>query len=194
VNIGKLIKQTFDRFYSIPIEVWESISDLGEIINVNKDEILKKRETTEKFMYFLIKGSGGVLLWNNNNFICTDIIYAHNFFSDFVSFLTQKPTPYELILFENSELLRISHEKLNQFYDNNEYGDKIRCFAHQGLYTDKLTHQFELLTLTASERYVNLSKLHPYIIQNVPQYYIASFLGITPQSLSRIKKEISILN
>ena len=191
MTTGKLLKQTFDRFYSFPLEVWESIADLGDVISTEKDEILKKKDATEKYMYYFIKGSGGILLWNKNNMICTHILYANDFFSEFLSFITQKPTPYELITFEHSELLRISHKKLNEFYDNNKYGDKIRYHAHEGLYIDKLSHQLELLTLSASQRYLDLIEIHPYIIKNVPQHYIASYLGVTPQSLCRIKNELN---
>lgn len=190
MEVSKLLKKTFDRFYKIPLADWEEYSELGYIINVEKEGILKEANTTEKYLYYFIKGSGGILLWNKNNFICTDILYEPNFMGDFLSLLTQKPTPYETLVFEDSQLFKISIQNINKFSAENQYGEKIWTYAYQGLYTDKLTHQLHLLTLSAAERYELIFKNDPYIIENVPQQYIASYLGVTPQSLCRIKKEL----
>ena len=191
MNPAPVIKKFFDRFYDIPLFEWENYCQLGEIINVGKEKILKESFTTEKYLNFFLKGSGGILLWNKNNFICTEISYEGIFFSDYLSLVTQNPTPYELLTFEDSILFRISVQNINKYTNENKYGEIIWRYAYQGLYVDKLTQQLELLTQTAAERYKLLFKKHPYIIKYVPQQYIASLLGITPQSLCRIKKEFN---
>ena len=60
--IGQLIKTFFDRFYSVPLSVWSEISELGEIIYTEKEEVLKEAYAIEKYLYFFIKGSGGIIL------------------------------------------------------------------------------------------------------------------------------------
>lgn len=107
---------------------------------------------------------------------------------DYLSFITRQPTPYEVITFENSELFRISYDRFEAFTNESEYGDKIWRFATQALYVDKHYQQLQLLTLTATERYELMVRHQPFVIQRIPQKYIASYLGITPQSLSRLRK------
>ncbi len=94
--------------------------------------------------------------------------------------------------FEDSILFRISVQNINKYTNENKYGEIIWRYAYQGLYVDKLTQQLELLTKTAAERYKLIFEKHSYIIKYVPQQYIASLLGITPQSLCRIKKELKV--
>lgn len=187
---GKLIKAFFDRFKKIPLHFWDGLFETGEIINCHSGTILKEPGTIAHYLYFILKGSGGTILYNRNNFICTDILYEGEFFGEFLSFITQKPTPHELRCFEKSTLVRFKHKELYEYYELSGYSDEVLKAAHLGLYIDKLTQQMNLLTLSAEEHYQLLMKERPYIIKNVPQKYIASYLGITAQSLSRIRKQI----
>lgn len=184
------IKQAFDSYFKVPIEAWKSFVDLGEIISCRKEQTIKVNGLTEKYLYFMLSGSGGVLLWSKNNFVCIDICYANDFFGDYMSFLTEQPSPLEVILFEKSELFRISKSNFNNL-SNSDFGAKISRFASEGLFIHKQNQQIDILTKTAKERYVELQKKQPNIIYKTPQKYIASYLGITPQSLSRIRGEMA---
>jgi len=183
------IKRAFDPYLNVPLEAWRSFTDLGEVTTTTKDQIIKKADTTEKYLSFILKGSGGILLWNNNNFVCIDLCYTGDFFGDYMSFLGQRPTPLEVITFEPSELFRISKANFDKLSNNNAFGDKICRFASEGLFIHKQKQQIDILTKTATERYIELQTREPNIIQRTPQKHIASYLGITPQSLSRIRNE-----
>jgi len=183
------IKQAFDSYFKVPLEVWKSFTDLGEVMVTTKDQIIKNADTTEKYLSFILKGSGGILLWNNNNFVCIDLCYEGEFFGDYMSFLVQRPTLVEVITFEPSELFRISKANFDRLSNNTEFGDKICRFASEGLFIHKQKQQIDILTKTATERYIELQTRQPKIVQRTPQKHIASYLGITPQSLSRIRNE-----
>jgi len=185
------IKQAFDPYFKVPLKAWKSFADLGEVITTTKDSIIKNTNTTEKYLSFILKGSGGILLWNNNNFVCIDLCYEGDFFGDYMSFLDQRPTPLEVITFEPSEIFRIPRVNFEKLSFNTEFGDKICRFAAEGLFIHKQEQQIALLIKTASDRYVELLAKQPNIILRTPQKYIASYLGITPQSLSRIRKELA---
>lgn len=182
------IKQAFDPYFNVPIEAWQSFADLGEIITTEKDQIIKSTGTTEKYLIFILNGSGGILLWKNNNFVCIDLCYEGEFFGDYMSFINQEPSPLEVVTFEPSELFRISKANFDTL-SNTEFGDKICRFASEALFVHKQKQQIDILTKTAAERYIELQAMQPRIIQRTPQKYIASYLGVTPQSLSRIRKE-----
>jgi CRP-like cAMP-binding protein len=191
LRIEEKIKQAFDPYFNVPIEAWESFTDLGEIVTTTKDQIIKSTNTTEKYLSFILKGSGGILLWNNNNFVCIDLCYEGEFFGDYMSFLNQQPTPLEVVTFESSELFRISKSNFDKLSSNTEFGDKICRFASEALFVHKQKQQIDILTKTATERYIELQTRQPKILQRTPQKHIASYLGVTPQSLSRIRKELT---
>lgn len=191
MKIAERIKQAFDPYFDAPIEAWKSFTDLGEVVTTTKGQIIKDTGKTEKYLSFILKGSGGVLLWNNNNFVCIDLCYDQEFFGDYMSFLIQQPTALEVITFEPTELFRISKPDFDKLTVNTDYGNKICRFASEALFVHKQIQQIDLITKTATERYQELQTKQPNIIQRTPQKYIASYLGITPQSLSRIRKEMA---
>ncbi|MNJ91813.1 Cyclic nucleotide-binding domain protein [compost metagenome] len=185
MSIEERIKQAFDPYFNVPLEAWKSFADLGEVITTAKDETIKMTGTTEKYLSFILQGSGGILLWNNNNFVCIDLCYEGDFFGDYMSFLSHNPSPLEVVTFEPTELFRISKTNFDKLGYNSDFGDKICRFASEALFVHKQQQQIDILTKTAAERYLELQN----IVQRTPQKYIASYLGVTPQSLSRIRKE-----
>jgi CRP-like cAMP-binding protein len=171
------------------MEVWQAFVAHGEVIHAAKNQSLKQAGTTEKYLNFLLKGSGGILLWNNNNFVCVDLCYDGEFFGDYMSFLNQEPTMLEVLTFEETELFRISKSRFDALTETG-YGEKICRFASEALFVHKQSQQIDIITKTAAERYHELLIKQPNIIRRTPQKHIASYLGITPQSLSRIRKSI----
>lgn len=187
METAETIKQAFDPYFNVPLEAWKSFTGLGEIIVTVKDQVLKNTGEIEKYLHFIIDGSGGVLLWNNNNFVCIDLCYEGDFFGDYMSFLTQQPTPLEVITFEPSKIFRISRSNFEKVGFHSDIGNKICRFAAEALFIHKQQQQINLLTKTSAQLYDEIVAKQPNIIQRTPQKYIASYLGITPQSLSRIR-------
>jgi len=185
-----IIKQAFDPFFKAPVEIGQSFSAHGELVNTSKDEIIKTRNTTEKYLNFILKGSGGVFLWKGNSFVCIELCYEYDFLGDYISFLNQESSPLEVITFEPSELIRISRSNFDMLA-NSKFGDKVYKFVTAEHFMQKQKQQIDVLTRTATERYIELQTRLPQIIQRTPQKYIASYLGVTPQSLSRIRKELA---
>ena len=104
-----------------------------------------------------------------------------------MSLLLKQPTPLQLVSLEKSEMVRI---KSTDFYKLGltPVGQIIIQISAETSFIDKQQQQIELLTKTAEERYKILLNKFPNIYNRVAQKYIASYLGITPQSLSRIRK------
>lgn len=190
MQLAKRIKSAFDPYFELPEIAWNSFVEKGEVIEVPRETILKNAGETERYLYFILEGSGGILLWNRQNFVCVDLCYENDFFGDYMSFLTQVESPLEVIAFEQSLFFRISESAFNALNHKNPLSDKICRFASEGLFIHKQQQQIDILTKTAKERYAQLLQRQPEIIRRTPMKYIASYLGITPQSLSRIRKEV----
>jgi len=182
------LKKAFDGYCPLPITFWNAVFELGEIVTIGKEIIVKKQNETEHYLNFLIHGSGGILLWNKSNYICTDLFLKGEFFCDYYSFIEQRPTPYEVLTFEKSVVFRVSYSNLISFTNEDEYGDKFWRYAIQALYLEKHNQYIQSSIYTAEEIYQIMLEHQPEIVQTIPQKYIASFLRITPQSLSRIRR------
>lgn len=188
--ISQHLKEFFDCYIKLDIQVWENFANLGEVISFPRGTVLKESFTTEKYLNFLIEGSGGNLIWKKNNYVCIDIAFKKSFLQDYMSFTLQKPTPIEVRLFEKSTIFRIHHREFQQTFDEGNYGEKITRLVSEASFISKQQQQIDLLTKTAKERYLEYlySKKG---IERTQLKYLASYLGITPQSLSRIRAEKS---
>jgi hypothetical protein len=184
--VANQLKELFDPYVELNIQVWNNFEKLGETKDYPKEFVLKETNTTEKYLNILLAGSGGNLIWNKNNFICIDISYESDFLCDYMSFTLQKPTPIEVKLFENSTVFRLPHKNFKQTFTDGNYGEKITRIIAEASFIEKQQQQIDLLTKTAKERYIELIKSNKKI-GRTPLKYLASYLGITPQSLSRIR-------
>lgn len=86
------IKQAFDPFFEAPLPAWETFVALGSTVDAARGEVLKETGATEKHLWFILRGSGGIQLWNERNFVCIDLCYEGEFFGDYMSFLTGAPS------------------------------------------------------------------------------------------------------
>ena len=181
-----LLKSSFDVFFSAPIEAWEDFADKCEVVLHKKDEIIKPQNSTERYFYYIIEGSAGIFLWKENNFVCLDFALDGHFCSDYMSFLTKQATPLQVVALENIKMLRMTTKNYN-LITQQPVGKVIRLVAAEMSFIGKQQQQIELLTKSAKERYEILIKQFPNIQNRIAQKHIASYLGITPQSLSRVR-------
>ncbi len=190
---AKIIKKSFDKYYEAPIEGWERLVSLCEEVRFKKNEVIKQSNTTAKYGYYLLEGSVGLFVWKENNFVCTDLYLENNFFGDDLSLLSGKTSPIEIVSLEACHVLRINKSNI-EILKKTPLGSLLFLAGEQNSFSDKQNQQIESMTLTAEERYNKLLKNNPEILQRVSQKHIASYLGITPQSLSRIRKNTVLKN
>ena len=186
--IAEKLKQFFDPYVCLDTQIWENFSKLGEVKLFEKETVLKEANFTEKYINILLNGSGGNLIWNKNNFVCVDIAFENEFLCDYMSFTLQKPTAIQVRLFDDATVFRVSHQSFQQTLTSGALGEKISRLVSDSAFIDKQQQQIDLLTKTAKERYIDLLQ-NKKGIGNIPLKYLASYLGITPQSLSRIRAE-----
>jgi len=185
--LPQVLKLSFDKYFEAPIGAWQQFADLCESVTFAKDDIIKAVDARERYFYFILKGSAGIFLWSKHNFVCLDFAFDHSFCGDYMSLLTRQPTPLQVVALEDADMVRITS---SDFYHLSEtpVGRVIMQVSAESSFVDKQQQQIELLTRTAEERYQVLTDRYPDIHQRVAQKHIASYLGITPQSLSRIRK------
>ena len=108
-----------------------------------------------------------------------------------MSFLNQQPSVIKTEALEDITLWSIFHQDLTELYQRSETGLRIGKAISEMLYVRKQQEQINLLTLSPQERYVRLIESRPEIFQRTPLKIIASYLGLTAESLSRIRKRVT---
>lgn len=183
---------------------------IGTIANVsNKDwlifsSFLKKREYPKKHTFlkigeienhvsFIEKGQVRLLIPKDEEEkeITFGFSFKDEFISAYDSFLTRSPSLYQLETLAPTTLWSIDYENLQKAYQLTEIGNTIGRFISERLYLLKSKREQSLLNENPDQRYLNLFKERPNLIKQIPLKYIASYIGVTPQALSRIRKRIS---
>jgi len=191
-GIGKQLKDKFDTFFKVDIELWEAFADNLTLRKFAKNETIKDKDRVEHYLNFISVGSVGNFILSNGSETCISFSVSNNFSSDYYSFLTQKPSIIQTRALEPSELLSISHGDLSDLYSKSSKGVWIGKAIAEQLFIQRQQVQIDLLTLTAEERYLKLLVEKPEVIQKVSLKHIASYIGVTPESLSRLRKKISL--
>jgi len=189
-NNGKFIKELFDPYFVAPLHLWEEFAMHLTQRTFKKNEIIKKENTIEKYINIIIEGSVGVFLWTDNHTKCLDLFYSNDFCCDYMSFVKKEPNILFTQALENTTMYSIANEDIQRIYYNSVLGLQIVRSATESLFAHKQNQQIELLTLTAEERYKKLMIERPEVIQNTAAKHIASYLGVTPESMSRIRSKV----
>lgn len=111
--------------------------------------------------------------------------------SDLYSFLTGESATYNIDAIEDSELVLISksaHEELLKVSPKYETYTRLQV---TGAYFSMQKRITDLISLAPEKRYIDFISLYPNFVQRVPQHMIASFIGLTPETLSRIRRKIA---
>lgn len=111
--------------------------------------------------------------------------------SDLYSFLTGEISTYNIEALEDCELLLLSRSASEELLSTVPKFESYQRILLQGAYIAMQRRITSSLNQTAEEKYQDILKAYPDIIQRVPQHMIASYLGITPETLSRIRKQMA---
>ncbi len=157
-----------------------------------KVEILKSGEV-ENHISFIEKGIVRLVIPNDD--IEKEVTFGFSFENEFISaydsFLTQLPSNYQLETLTKTVVWSICYADLQEVYRNTEIGNSIGRFFAEKLFLIKSRREQALLNETAEQRYLNLFIERPNLLKEIPLKYIASYIGVTPQALSRIRGRIS---
>ena len=162
-----------------------------ELITISKNSIIEEQDKTPQYLYFIASGFMRLFYYDENgDEITSHISSGNSFFASFLSFINQKKAKENVECITECDLLKISRPNLVTLIESSENFKNFSLIIFEQAIASTEIRANDLATLVAEQRYKKLMETQPTILQNVPIQYIASFLGIKPQSLSRIRRQI----
>lgn len=178
---------------------------IGEIIELDTDDIvfIKKLFTPKDFKkgdYFITEGQiarevGFVLnglvayYWNDDGEIkIFEFGKAGNFVANYKSCIEGSPSEMVLEFLEDTTMLCITSENFEQFFKKVKQGERFGRILLTQLFLNGVHSVSRFYKNTPEQRYSEFMETHSDLLDRIPQYLISSYIGIKPQSLSRIKK------
>ncbi|MGV3509277.1 MAG: Crp/Fnr family transcriptional regulator [Sphingobacteriaceae bacterium] len=185
------IRSYFQRNANLSDKDWLAFSSKLNREEYPKRTLLLKEGQTEKYLSFIEQGVVRFYIPKEDNELTFTFAFDNGFVSAYDSFLTQTPSTYNVETLSPTVLWRLTYADLQEIYTNTEIGNTIGRYASEDLFLRKSKRELSLLNDTAEQRYLKLFTEQPQLIRQIPLKYIASYIGITPQALSRIRKRIS---
>lgn len=185
------IREYFERFVTISDKDWSIFSSKMVRREFPKKSILVKAGQKEMYLSFIEKGIVRFCVPKESDDVTFGFAFEGNFVSAYDFFLTQTPSTYQLETITETIIWSVTFNDLQQIYAETEIGEKIGRLAGEDLFIKKSKRELTLLIDSAEQRYLNLFTEQPHLLQLIPLKYLASYIGITPQALSRIRKRIS---
>ncbi len=170
---------------------WNFFSSKFKEESFKKKAVLLKIGETENYLSFIESGAARLYIPKDENDVTVKFFFEHQFVAAYDSFLTQTPSRYQIETLSETILLRISYQDLQEVYKKTENGNLIGRKMAEALFMEKAQRELAMLNQTAEERYLDLFSSHPRLLKEIPLKYIASYIGVTPQALSRIRRRIS---
>ncbi|WP_179353866.1 Crp/Fnr family transcriptional regulator [Winogradskyella vidalii] len=186
------IKDHLDQIATISQSDWEFfISKLQRRV-IKKKAIFVKVNEIENHISFIESGVVRLFIPKDNpdKEITFGFSFKDQFVSAYDSFLTQTPSAYQLQALTETTILSITYNDLQDVYKTTQIGNLIGRLTAERLFLLKSKREQNLLNLTAEERYLKLFKERPELLKVIPLKYISSYIGITAQALSRIRKRV----
>lgn len=121
-----------------------------------------------------------------------DFSFENSWNTDIASINENRPSEMSIVALKKSSVLNLSLESMQELIDFNPKYAIVKSHYVEQTFAKVSRHDQRMLTKDATDRYLDLAKHNPEILEKVPQYYIASYLGIAPPSLSRIRKKVQI--
>ncbi|MFP4024765.1 MAG: Crp/Fnr family transcriptional regulator [Thiohalospira sp.] len=159
-------------------------------IHLKKNDIFIDEGDIATQIAFTNKGYLRVYYLHDGEEITRDITPLHSFATALPSFIAQTPSFEIISAITNCELITIHKNDLEYLYTNYPKWERFGRRIMEEMFVESQRRIYSFITETAEIRYKKLLKQHPDMIRDVPLKYIANFLGIKLQSLSRLRKSM----
>lgn len=179
----------FEKF--TPAEI-ETILSKFKCHTFSAKEYLLKEDQISQRLYFIVNGLVRVFYLKGGKEITTYLSCDNGFVYSYSSFINQTKSFEFIQCLEDTETLSIDFNGMQELYESIPKWQKVGRILSESTVVCLSDRLLKIHAIPAREKYVDFLKTSPKkIVQRTPLIHIASFLGITPESLSRIRKEIS---
>lgn len=188
-----LFRNVVEQFVPLSDEEWLIFQDHLQLLTLKKKEYFARPAAVCNHIGLIISGSVRYFHVKDGNEITGFFSVENEMVSSYKSFLTRQPAMNYIEALEKTEIVTLSYTGLQTLLTNDNLGCKMERFGR--LVAEYLCCCYEdrinsFIIQSPEERYMDLLARSSGIIRRIPQHYIANFLGITPVSLSRIRRRI----
>ncbi|WP_228379086.1 Crp/Fnr family transcriptional regulator [Chryseobacterium piperi] len=181
----------YGELFQVDQEHFEEFYSLLKNTELQKSDFFLKQGEKCKYLGFIKSGTIRSFYINDQGREINFGFYFENeFFTDYESILCDTVSNMNIQAIGNCEILLLNKDDLQKLYQKEAYWQQFGRMMSEKIYLDAKKRIDDLLCNSPENRYLNLLRKEPVVFQKIAQKHIASYLGITEQSLSRIRSRI----
>ncbi|MBL4625352.1 MAG: Crp/Fnr family transcriptional regulator [Flavobacteriales bacterium] len=181
------LKKFFNNQVPVPALAWILIRSKFTEVDFKANEYLIKEGQIARFNFFIVKGIIRTFYIKNGKEITVDFGLENSFITSYSSFFTDTPSRCFLAALEPVKCYKISKKSLFGLYDEHKLGERIGRTVAEKKFLQKEFRESALLLDSPKERFDWLQENQKDWVQRIPQQYLASYIGITPETYSRYR-------
>lgn len=192
------VEPLFNQLYNVVSRMlplsqreWDMFAESFVYRSVPKKFRLVSVGDVSREAYFINKGAARLFFEKEGEEVSANFMFENNFVASLESFLLQVPSRQAIDTLEDCELLVLSKQRLEELIRKQPQFNLFSKAIAETAFIMLQRRASSFILDSAEERYMNMLQQRPEILERVPQHMIASYLGVTPVSLSRIRKRIS---
>ena len=185
------IIETISRYVALSPEAVKDLSAALEKIQVPKGTLLHKQGNLMNHMYFIESGLVRNFYFRDGKEVTSDIAMEGSFATVLYSYVKRKPSMGGMDTLENSVLLRVSFDDMQKLMDKHHQIERLVRILMELHYAKAEEEMVINRFLSAYERYEKLLNEQPEILMRTPLKHVASLLGMSQETLSRIRASAS---
>lgn len=187
----RLLRRAFEQFCSIPDPVWKEVREPWKMRTIERGEVLTAAGDVERRFGLVVDGVQR-LFYTTPDGGETTVAFAYP--PDFTgvpdSFFRQTPASVTLQALTDGRMLEVSYDRFSALMDRHRILDRWAWRMLAAALSGRARRERELLSTSAEERYRRLLRESPQIIQLVALKHVASYLGMSPETLSRVRAAV----
>lgn len=140
---------------------------------------------------FVVRGCLHMFYEVDGRVVSTQFVFENGITSDYGAFLRRSPTTMNIEAIEDCDLLMMSYDAMQNLYDTVPGSDRVGRKVAEYLFMAVSERNDSMMLQSPEQRYEEVLETRPKVMQRIPLYLIASYLGVTPEALSRIRRRLA---
>lgn len=184
------LRQAVEQLNPVTDEAWEVMAELFYSQTLKPDQHFVSAGQVAGSIAFIASGvMREYFITREGKEFNKAFVFEGDITGSFFDLLTQEPSIASIQALTETQLLVADYRAFSNLYDRFPCCQRLGRLQAEHMFKLKARREYEFMTQDAYARYQSLLIRHPYIERYVPQYHVASYLGITPVALSRLKKQ-----
>jgi len=187
MDLIDIVKSYLSNYVTLNEQEFSYLSSLFELRNFQKREKLVEEGEVEKYLNFILQGLARKYFIRKNEEMVMQFSRENEIICCYDSFNSCEPSNFSVEALEDMVVVSMTLENIEKLYEFSPKMERLGRLIATQEYLKKESLEYNRVRLTSQERFINFIRNNGYLMQRVPQKYLASYLNMKPETFSRLK-------